>query len=83
MNTSLASDFDNLMDFPEEELKKWLVTFVNDNDLSSIDELQIEHKEVEDDIFSLQVKQQITIPPIKNDIDKWIKNALQQLTNPE
>jgi hypothetical protein len=67
MKTSLASDFDNLVEFPEEELKQWLVTFVNDNEehLSAIEQLQLECKEMEDHIFVLQVKQEITIPPIK------------------
>jgi hypothetical protein len=57
MKTSLASDFDNLVEFPEEELKQWLVTFVNDNEdhLSSIEQLQLEHKEMEDKIFPFKL----------------------------
>jgi hypothetical protein len=71
MKISLANDFDILIEFPEEELKQWLVTFVNDNEdhLSTIHQLQVECKEVEDDIFTLQVKQEITISPIKDYID--------------
>jgi hypothetical protein len=70
MRTSLANDFDDLMEFPEEELKQWLVTFLNDEDhLSTIDQILVECKEVEKDIFALQVKQEITIPPIKDYID--------------
>jgi hypothetical protein len=78
MKTSLASDFDNLVEFPEEELKQWLVTIIIDNEdhSSAIEQLQLEHKEMEDDIFALQVKQEITIPPIKNNIDNWVKNTL-------
>jgi hypothetical protein len=72
MKTSLASDFDNLVEFPKEELKQWLFTFSNDNEehLSAIKQLSLEHKEIEVKIFSLQVKQEITIPPIK----KYIEN---------
>ena len=85
MKTSLANDFDILREFPKEELKQWLITFVNGNEyhLSTIEQLQLQHKEMEDNIFSLQVTQQITIPPIENDIDNWIKNTLQQITNPK
>jgi hypothetical protein len=79
METSLANDFNNLVEFPKEELKQWLVTFVNDNEehLSAIEQLQVECKEVEEEIFMLQVKQEITIPPIKNYIDDLVKNTLE------
>jgi hypothetical protein len=32
IKASWASEFDNLTNFPEEEIKWWLVTFVNDNE---------------------------------------------------
>jgi hypothetical protein len=43
----------------------------------------VECKEVEEDIFTLRVKQEITIPPIKDYIDDWLKNALEQIVNLE
>jgi hypothetical protein len=50
MKTSLATDFDNLVEFPEEELKEWLITFVNDNEehLLAIKPQQVEHNEIEE-----------------------------------
>jgi hypothetical protein len=41
IKASWASEFDNLTDFLEEEIKWWLVTFVNDNEdhLASIEQL--------------------------------------------
>jgi hypothetical protein len=44
MKTSLASDFDNLMEFLEEEIKQWIVTFFNENEdhLSTIQQHQVE-----------------------------------------
>jgi hypothetical protein len=84
MKTSLVVDFDNLVEFPEGELKQCLVTFVNDNEnhLLAIEQLQLEHKEINEHIFALQFKQEITIPPIKNHIDNWV-NALKHIINPE
>jgi hypothetical protein len=85
VKTSWANEFDNLIEFPEDEIKHWLVTFVNDNEdhLSSVDQLHSEFKEIEEDIFSLRVKQDITIPPMKEYIDEWLKKLLQQIINPE
>jgi hypothetical protein len=85
MKTSLANDFDSLKEFGDEELKQWLVTFVNNNEdhFSVIDQVQLECKEVEEDIFTLRVKQEITIGPIKGYIDDWVKKAMEQIVNPE
>lgn len=32
IRASWANEFDNLIDFPREEIKQWFITFVNDND---------------------------------------------------
>jgi hypothetical protein len=53
MKTSLANEFNNLEEFFDEELKQWLITFVNDNKyhFSTIDQVQVQCKEVEENIF--------------------------------
>jgi hypothetical protein len=58
MKTSLASELDNLVEFPKEELKQWLVAFFNDNEehLSSIEQLQENAKKWRRIFFMLQVK---------------------------
>jgi hypothetical protein len=85
VKTSWADEFDSLVEFPEEELKCWLVTFVNENEdhLSTIDQLHVEFKEIEEDIFMLRVKKEITIPLIKEYINEWLKKLLQEINNPE
>jgi hypothetical protein len=46
MKTSWADEFDSLIEFPEEELKHWLVTFVNENEdhLLALDQIHVEYK---------------------------------------
>jgi hypothetical protein len=41
IKASWANEFDELTDFPEDEIKWWLVTFVNNNEdhLASIEKL--------------------------------------------
>ena len=79
VNTSWANKFDSLVDFTEDKIKHWLVTFVNKNDdhLSSVDQLHSEFKEIEEEILSLSVKKYITIPPMNEYIYEWLKKSLQ------
>jgi len=55
INSSSGSEFGNLTKFLEDEIKLWLVTFVNDNkdNIASIQQLHSKFKEMEDEIFSL------------------------------
>jgi hypothetical protein len=57
---------------------------VNDNEdhLSSIQELHFEFKAMQDEIFFLWVKQNITIPPLKEYIEEWLKSSLKQIIDP-
>jgi hypothetical protein len=55
----------------------------NEDHLSSIDQLHSKFKEIVDDIFSHRVRKYITIPPMKEYIDEWLKKTLQQIINPK
>jgi hypothetical protein len=83
IRASWASEFDNLIDFLEEEIKRWLVTFVNDNEdhLASVEKFHFEFKEMGEEIFSLLVKKDITVPPMKEYIEEWLKISLIQIVN--
>jgi len=72
VKTSWANKFNNLVELPEDEIKHWLATFVNENEehLSSVNKIHVEFKEIEDEIFSLMFKQDIIIPPMKEYIDE-------------
>jgi hypothetical protein len=84
LKISWGSEFDNLTNFPEEEIKQWLVSFINDNEdhMTSIQESCSECKTIEDELFSLRVKQNITISPLKDYIENWIKDVLNAITPP-
>jgi hypothetical protein len=78
VKTSWTDGFVSLIEFLEDELKHWLVTFVNENEdhLSSIDQIHVEFKETKEDIFVLRFKQEITIPTIQEYINEWLKKSL-------
>jgi hypothetical protein len=81
MKITLSNDFDILSQFDDEVLKQWLVTIVNKNGdcFSAIDQVQLECKEVEEQFFSPQVKQEIVIALMKIFIDSWIKNVMEHI----
>ena len=83
IKASWTSEFDNLIDFPKEEIKWWLVTFVNDNEdhLASVENFHFQFKEMGEEIFSLLVKKDITVPPMKEYIEEWLKISLIQIVN--
>jgi hypothetical protein len=42
----------------------------------------LECKAIEDELFSLWVKQDITVSPLKDYIENWLKDVLNAITNP-
>jgi len=83
LKISWGGEFDNLTSFPEEEIKQWLVKFVNDNEyhLETIQELHSECKEIKDYNFFIRVKKYIIVPPLKDYIENWLKSLLNEITN--
>jgi len=67
ISESMALEFDNIIDFSEEEIKKWLFNFVNVNEDQSaiVAQLQEYAQEIKEEIFNQRVKKGITIPPLK------------------
>jgi hypothetical protein len=70
--------------FPEEELRRWLVSFMNDNE----DQLSIVHqqwdtlKSIEDELFRIKVKQDITVVLLCEYIQEWLNGVLKAIVNP-
>jgi hypothetical protein len=44
--------------------------------------MNFEHEEIEKEIFSLKVKQDIIVPPMKEHIEECLKRSLAQIFNP-
>lgn len=62
------------------EIDIWLVTFFNENEyqLSIVEQLQSNSKEIEEEIFVLIVKQDINVPPMKLQQNKQFAPNLAQ-----
>jgi hypothetical protein len=85
VNTLWAEEFDNLIEFPKDEIKCCFFTFVNDNEdhMSLIDQIHSEFKGIEEDILSLRVKKDITIQLMKEFIEEWLNTLLKQIIHSE
>jgi hypothetical protein len=84
IKASWVSEFDDLIEFLKDEIKRWIVTLVNNNEdrIASVEQLHSRFKEIGEEIFSLKVKQDITISPIKQYIEECLKKSLAQIVNP-
>jgi hypothetical protein len=82
---SWESEFDNPNEFLEDEIKCCLVTFVNKNEhhLASIKQLHSEREQIEEEIFSLRIKQHITFSSMKEYIEEWLEKTLAQIVQPK
>jgi hypothetical protein len=79
----LETELNKLITFLKEEIKLWLVNFVNDNEdhLALVQKFHSKFKLMEDEIFSLQVKKVITVPLMKDYIQERLKRSLKKITN--
>lgn len=66
IHESIRPEFDSITDFTEE-IRKWLVIFVNFNEDRSVlvAQLQEETQEFKEKVLNQRVKMDITTPPMK------------------
>ena len=71
-------EFDSLTDFSEESIKAWTIDYVNWNNNIPIifNEAWEEIIEIENEIFEMNIKHEITIPPLQDFITEWLEKLL-------
>lgn len=79
----MGIDFDKLAYFAKAQIKKWVVMFVNNNEdqLVVTKKLCLDVRDLEEETFSLRVKQYILVPPMKYYIEYWLKRTLNEIIN--
>jgi len=75
LKSSWANEFDNLTEFSKEEAKRWLFQYVNKNEdhVDTIHQLGFELKYIENELFDIRIKHEITVSPMWEYIDQWLK----------
>ena len=59
-----VGEFDNLLDFFEENIKIWIVSYVNNDNTTIISQGREDFLNIEKESFDMKVKQDIIVPPL-------------------
>jgi hypothetical protein len=71
-----------LIEYSETKVEGWLVHYVNKNDdiEDTLHQLTMEFKDLKKELFNIKVRQEITVAPMREYIENWLKNALIKIT---
>jgi hypothetical protein len=83
LKISWANEFNDLTEFLQEEVEKWLIHYVNKNEdqVDIIHQLGFELKDIEDELFDLKIKHELMVAPLREYIEQWLKNALVRIVD--
>jgi hypothetical protein len=75
LNIASAVKFNNLTEYSETEVENWLVCYVNKNDdiEDTLHQLSMDFKDLENSSFDIEVRQEISVAPIREYIENWLK----------
>jgi hypothetical protein len=82
---SWANEFNDITKFLQEDVEKWLIHHVNKNE-DQVDinyQLGFELKDIEDELFDLNINHELMVAPLQEYIEQWLYNALVRITDPE
>jgi hypothetical protein len=73
-----------LIEYSKLEVESWLVSYVNKNEdiEDTLHQLSIDFRDLESTLFDIKVRQEITIAPMRDYIENWLKNPLTKITVP-
>jgi hypothetical protein len=73
-----AEKFNNMVEYTKHDIESWLVEYVNRNEDIEItlQQLSIDYREIESTLFDIKVKQEVTISPLRDYIEKWLESTL-------
>ena len=79
-----GTKFDELMNFLENEIQCWLVSFVkgNEDKSSTTQQRRDTLKTIEDELFGVRFKQDIIVVSLREYTQEWLKCALEAIANP-
>jgi hypothetical protein len=65
LKKSLTEKFDSMVEYTYDDIDNWLVEYTNKNeDIETIlQNLSIDHREIESELLNIKVKQEVMFPP--------------------
>jgi len=82
LKSSLDERFNSLTKYSELEVESWLLSYVNKSEYieDTLHQLSIDFQDLENSLFDIRARQEITVAPMRDCIENWIKNALMKIT---
>jgi succinate dehydrogenase flavin-adding protein (antitoxin of CptAB toxin-antitoxin module) len=77
-----AEKFDNMIEFTHDDIDNWLVEYTNKNeDIENIlQNLSVDLREIEKELFNVKIKQEVIISPLRDFIQEWLNNSIAKIS---
>jgi hypothetical protein len=77
-----AEKFDSIDEFTYYDIDNWLVEYTNKNqDIKNmLQNLSIDYREFEGELFNIKVKQEVIIAPLGDYIEEWLKKYVSKIS---
>lgn len=78
------NEFNEITEYSQEEVEKWLIHYVNKNDEveDTLYQLSFDIRDIETELFNAKIKHETMVTPMQEYIEVWLKKALIKLTKP-
>jgi uncharacterized protein YecA (UPF0149 family) len=85
LKVAWANEFTETIEFSEDEVEKWLVQYININDEvdDTLHQSELDLREFESQLFEIKTKHEITMAPLREYIEEWLKKELIKITEPK
>jgi hypothetical protein len=82
LNKLSAEKFNSMIEYTEDDIDNWLVEYANRNEdiETTLQNLSIDYREYENELFKIKVKQEVIIAPLREYIEEWLKRVLIKIT---
>jgi hypothetical protein len=82
LKVSWENEFNEITEYSEEEVEKWLIRYVNKNEdvEDMLHQLNFDIRDIEKELFNARIKHETTVSPMQEYIELWLKKALIKIT---
>jgi hypothetical protein len=74
--------FDTMIEFTHDDIDNWLVEYTNKNEdiENTLQNLSIDFREIEKELFDIKVKQEVIVAPLRDYIQEWLNNSIAKIS---
>jgi hypothetical protein len=74
--------FDSMVEYTNDDIDSWFMEYTNRNEdiETTLQNLSIDFREIENELFNIKVKQEVIVAPLREYIEEWLKRDLIKIT---